>query len=74
MEILARLRTTHRLIDQLFNPPCVPSGTVRDVERDNVVRACLEHFIGAVSLQITLIGLLAAVRSVELRAVANLSP
>ena len=69
-----RSRTTHRLIDQLFNPPCMPSWTVRNVERDHIVRAGREHVVWAVRLQIALKGPLATKRSVELRSVANLPP
>ena len=52
----------------------MPSGTVRNVERDNIIRAGLQHFIRAVLLQITLVCLLATMRSKDLRAVANPPP
>jgi len=69
---LARLRTTHRLIDQLFDPPRMPPRTVRNVERDYVVRTGRDHVVRAVRLQVTLICPLATRRSVELGPVANL--
>jgi hypothetical protein len=52
----------------------VPSGTIRNVERDNVIRAGFEHVIRAVRLQITLERPLAVIRSEELRSVANPPP
>lgn len=44
------------------------------MEGGNIIRAGLEHFIRAVLLQVTLVGLLATVRSIELGTVANPPP
>lgn len=71
---MAWLRVTHRLIDQLFDPLCVPPGAIRNVKGDNIVRASLKHLIRAIGLQIALVRLLSAVGCVKLRPVANLSP
>ena len=61
------------MIDQLFDPPCVPPGAVRNVERDNVIRAGLEHVVRTVRFQIALIRL-STKRPVELRSVADSPP
>ena len=70
---MGALRITHRLIDQLFDPPCVPSRTVRDVKGSNVIGAGFEHTIRAVVLQVAFVCLLAMVSPEELRSIANLS-
>ena len=70
----ARLIATYRLIDQLFDPSCVPSGAVRNMERDNIIRTGLEHVVRTVCLQIALKGPLAMMRSIELGSVANPPP
>ena len=44
------------------------------MEGGNIIRTGLEHFIRAVPLQVTLVGLLAMVRSIELGTVANPPP
>lgn len=71
---MATSRATYRLINQLFDPLCMPSGAVRDVERDNVVRACFEYIIRTIGLQVTLILLLVAISRVESRPITDLSP
>jgi hypothetical protein len=67
-------RVTHRLVDQLFDPLCVPSRTVGDMKRDNVVRAGFKYVIRAISLQVTLECPLVTACSVELRSITNFSP
>ena len=52
----------------------MPSGTVRDMERDNVIRASLKHFIRTVLLQVTFVRLPATIGTVKPWAVANPSP
>jgi len=73
-ESLTSPRATHRLVNQLFYPPCMPSRTVGNVERDDVVRAGFKYIIRAVCLQIALVHLFATVGSVELGPIANLPP
>ena len=71
---LARSKATYRLINQLFDPLCVPSRTVGNVEGGNIIRAGLKHLIRAILLEVTPVGLLATVRPIELGTVANPPP
>lgn len=50
----------------------MPPRAVRNVKRNNVIRASFEHVIRGVPLQIALVGLLVTVSPIELRSVANL--
>lgn len=68
------MRVTHRLIDQFLNPSCVPPRAVRNVKRDDVIRAGFKHVIWAILLQVALVSLLATMRRVKLGPVANLPP
>lgn len=52
----------------------MPSGAVRDVERDNVVRACFEYIIRTIAPQVTFILPLVTMSLVEFRPITNLSP
>ena len=52
----------------------MPSRTIRNVKRNNVIRAGFEHVVRVAPLQIAPIRPPVVVSSIELRSVANLSP